>query len=57
MADKILSLCPECEKLMQGGFRIRPVMGQTTTEIKRRCENCGKRVDKTLMKQVILSKK
>lgn len=57
MADKVLTLCCECEALMRRGYRVRPIAGATTTEIKTRCENCGKRVDKTLMKQFVVGRK
>lgn len=56
MADKILSLCPDCRKLMDGPYRIKGLV-RATTEKKDRCENCGKRVDKTLMQLVMVSKK
>lgn len=56
MQDKILSLCPDCRKLMEGPYRVKGIV-QTTTEKKKCCENCGKRVDKTLMQQVMVSKK
>jgi len=41
---------------MDGPYRIKGLV-RTTTEKKSRCENCGKRVDKTLMQQVMVSKK
>lgn len=56
MKDKILSLCPDCRKLMEGSYRVKGIV-RATTEKKSRCENCGKRVDKTVMQQVMVSSK
>ena len=56
MKDKILSLCPDCRKLMEGPYRVKGIV-RATTEKKARCENCGKRVDKTVMQQVMVSPK
>ena len=57
MAEQILTLCETCrDDLEIGGFRAKPVVGKSTTEAKKECENCGKRCGGDL-KQYIVSKK
>lgn len=45
MPEKILTLCDACaEQMKNGGFRVKPITGRTTTEKKKACENCGQRM-------------
>ena len=42
MAERILTLCDKCKADMEaGGFRVKQINGRTTTERKKKCENCG----------------
>ena len=42
MAERILTLCDKCKADMEaGGFRVKQINGRTTTEKKKKCENCG----------------
>lgn len=45
MAERVLTLCDTCAEDMKiGGFRVKQINGQTTTEKKKVCENCGQRL-------------
>ena len=45
MAERVLTLCDSCaEEMKIGGFRVKQINGQTTTEKKKACENCGQRM-------------
>ena len=58
MADRLLTLCPDCRRLYEeSGFRTKTVTFTSTTDKKNRCDRCGKRFDRSLMKQVIVSRK
>lgn len=57
MAEQILTLCDKCAEDMKiGGFRVKQINGRTTTEKKKKCENCGQSFGGTC-KQFIISGK
>lgn len=55
MAERILTLCDYCANEMKlGGFRVKAINGRTTTEKKKKCENCGQGFG-GMVKQYIIS--
>lgn len=51
----ILTLCDECaETIRTAGFKVKLVVGKTTTEKKKVCENCEQRISGAV-KQYIVS--
>lgn len=57
MTEKILTLCDVCKSDLEiGCFRVKQINGNTTTEKKPACENCGQKIGGTA-KQYIVSVK
>lgn len=55
--NKILTLCDKCSQEMAVGFKTKRLF-EVTTELKKACENCGKKGDKySLARFLIQSKK
>jgi hypothetical protein len=38
----ILTLCPKCAEIYSAGYRVK-VVPKATTELKKSCENCGRK--------------
>ena len=56
MAERILTLCTACKAELEIGYRVKPISGPTSTEKKKRCEQCGQSYGGTC-KQYIVSPK
>lgn len=38
----IVTLCEMCRGVYAEAFKLKPISGKTTTEKKKKCENCGR---------------
>ena len=57
MAERILTLCDACKAEMEiGGFRVKQVPGRTTTEQKKKCENCAQTKGGSLRQYIVSGK-
>ena len=54
--DRVMTLCETCrDDLEIGGFRVKLIVGETTTEKKTVCEFCGQKFGSMAMKQYIVA--
>lgn len=54
--DKIVTLCPACSEVMKTGFSVKKVTN-ATTELGKKCENCGMRGSSYVLARYLISKK
>lgn len=54
--DKIVTLCPACSEVMKSGFSVKKVTN-ATTELGKKCENCGMRGSSYVLARYLISKK
>lgn len=54
---QIITLCPECKGQYEQMFRVKPVVGTTTTEKAVKCEACKKKYRSDILAQYIVSGK
>ena len=54
---RILTLCDECAKVYSSGYKVKLIPGRTTTEKKRECEACRKKLHSSVLKQYTITRK
>ena len=57
MANQILTLCGQCAEQYKNGFRVTRVPTPTTTEKKRECEACRKKLSQYALDQYMVAPK
>ena len=53
MPERIITLCDKCAAEMKNAYKVKPVVGRTTTERKKKCENCGQSYGGTCKQYVV----
>ena len=54
--DKILTLCEKCREDMEAGYRVKKLT-TATTELKKACENCGRKGGPYVLSRYLIQQK